>query len=129
MKFKEPFKTGQIYRSKTHPQFDFMIDYISYNRFAEKAYDFNLFSIICWERINGEAFDKFVSEKKGVSSLNELFDKGKNTFPYAWAGEGKPNSIKEMIRKYNMEYTGMSDKKVKIYQDNEAEFSSGFVKD
>lgn len=128
MKYKEEFKSGMIFRSKTHPQYDFVIDFVDYYRLADNSYDFYFWSTITWYRINEEAFDKFVSSKLGVSNMKELIDSGRGTFPYAFSGESKIKSIKSMIRKYNMEYVGMIDKKIKIYFDNEKNYSSGIVK-
>ena len=125
---KEYFKTGMMFRSKTHPHYDFVIDFVEYARASYEQND-EYGSIIWWYRINDEAFDEFVSEKKGVNSINELLDSGKNTFPYTYTGEGMPKSIKAMVRKYNMEYVGMIDKEVVVYRDDEIEYSSGFKKD
>lgn len=126
MKFKEPFKTGQIYKSEEYPQYDFVIDFVTYNRMADDVSEFNDSSIICWQRINDEAFERFVCKEKNVDSFKELFANGRTTHPYAYFGEGKINSIKNMIKKYNMKYIGMSGKEVVIYKDDDWEFSSGF---
>lgn len=37
-----------------------------------------------------------------------------------------PKSMNAYIKKYELEYVGMSDREVTIYQDNEDEYSSGF---
>lgn len=115
---QEPYKTGMIFRSKTHPQFDLIIDYVNYARCSENSYNFNLFSIICWCNINRKAFDEFIETKLGKDK--------ENTFPYAWAGECKINSMKQRLKKYNLEYVGMSDDIVNIYNNDEGEYSSGF---
>lgn len=116
--YKEPFKTGMIFRSKTHPQFDLIIDYVSYYRCSENTYDFNLFSIICWSNINREEFTKFVEQKLGK-------DYG-STFPYVYAGECKISSMKQRLKKYNLEFVGMTDEDILVYTDNSMEYSSGF---
>lgn len=116
---KEPFKTGMIFRSETHPQFDLIIDFVYYQRGYATSYDRSLFSMICWANINREAFDKFIKEKLGSNK--------KNTFPYPFAGECKINSMKQRIKKYNLKYVGMSDDKIKVYNDNKFEYSSGFA--
>lgn len=122
-----------MFKSKTHPQFDFAIDYLTYFRMAESSYEFSLFSSIGWHRINDEAFDKFVCEKKGYKyepNENGVMDfRDKTTFPYPSFGEMKPKSMDGYIKKYNFEYAGMSDDEVHIYRDDEGEYVSGFAKD
>lgn len=115
---KEPFKTGMMFKSKTHPQFDLIIDFVCYHRNYE-IYDYNLFSIICWTNINRESFDKFIEEKLGKNR--------KDTYPYAFAGECTIKSMKQRIKKYNLEYIGMSDDEITIYDDNEYKYCSGFA--
>ncbi len=120
---KEDLKTGMIFKSETHPQFDFVIDFVNYLRCQDDEYG----SVICWHLINDEAFKDFVCKKKGYKNMKELLKKT-NTFPYAYAGEGMPKSIKARIKKYNMKYIGMSDDEVIVYRDNVDEYSSGFKK-
>lgn len=115
---KEPFKTGMIFRSKTHPQFDLIIDYVHYERSADNTYDFNLFSMISWCNINRKAFDDFIEKKLGKDK--------KSTFPYAFYGECTIKSMKQRIKKYNLKYISMSDDEINIYTNNEFEYSSGF---
>ena len=38
----------------------------------------------------------------------------------------KPKSMDAYIKKYELEYVGMSDREIAVYQDDEAEYSSGF---
>lgn len=129
-KYKEKYETGMIFRSKKYPWEDIMIDYVSYNRMAESSYEFNLFSIIDWHRENGVEFDKFVCRRKGYDYAPEengrIDFRDKTTFPYPSWGEMKPKSMDTYIKKYELEYVDMSNKEVIIYQDDEAEYSSGF---
>lgn len=78
-----------------------------------------MYSIIDWTRVNKEAFDKFVSEKKG-----EKWD-GKNTFPYPYWGEKRPTSMDAYIKKYELELEGMSDREIIVFKDDECEYSAG----
>lgn len=130
MKYKEKYKTGMIFRSKRYPWADIMIDYVSYNRMAESSYEFNLFSIIDWHRVNGVEFDKFICRKKGYDYAPEedgrMDFRDKTTFPYPSWGEMKTKSMDAYIKKYELEYVGMSDKEITIYQDDDAEYSAGF---
>lgn len=118
MKYKEKYKTGMIFRTKEYPHKDIEIGYVSYARDSESAYMFNMLSIIDWSIANREAFNKYVCEKKGTDYST--------TFPYPSWGEMRTKSIDAYIRKYKLEFVGMSDKKVDIYADNEYEYSSGF---
>lgn len=133
MKYKEKYKTGMVFRSKKYPWADILIDYITYNRMAETSYEFNTFSTICWQRANETEFDKFVCKCKGYNYIpdkNGRMDfSDKTTFPYPFFGEMQPKSMDSYIRKYELEYIGMSDKEVKVYKDDESEYSSGFLKD
>lgn len=130
MKYKEKYKTGMIFRSKKYPWADILIDYVSYMRGVDNAYDFNLFSIIGWTRANPIEFDKFVCNRKGYDYVpeenGEMDFRDKTTFPYPFFGEMKPKSMDSYIRKYELEFIGLSDKEVKVYKDNELEYSSGF---
>lgn len=125
---KEDLKSGMMFRSKTHPHFDLVIDYVLYCRSYYNYHKDEYGSIVTWYRINDEAFDNFVKEKKGAT-IKELLASGKNTFPYSYAGEGMPKSIKAMIRKYNMEFVGMIDKEVVVYNDDEIEYVSALKGD
>ena len=133
MKYKEKYKAGMIFRSKKYPWADIIIDYVSYMRSADNAYEFNLFSIIDWTRANPVEFDKFVCKRKGYNYMpdeNGHMDfSDKTTFPYPFFGEMQPKSMDSYLRKYELEYIGMSDKKVKVYKDDESEYSSGFLED
>lgn len=129
-KYKEKYKTGMIFRSKKYPWTDLIIDYVSYNRMAKNPYDFNIFSIIDWYRVNGVEFDKFVCRRKGydyVPEENGRMDfRDKTTFPYPSWGEMKTKSMDAYIKKYELEYVGMSDREIIIYRDDEDEYASGF---
>lgn len=131
--YKEKYKTGMIFRSKKYPWADILIDYITYNRMAETSYEFNTFSIICWQRANVVEFDKHVCKCKGYNYMpdkNGYMDfSDKTTFPYPFFGEMQPKSMDSYIRKYELEFVGMSDKEIKVYKDDELEYSSGFLKD
>lgn len=130
MKYKEKYKTGMIFRSKKYPWADIIIDYVSYNRMAENYYEFNTYSIIDWYRSNGIEFDKFVCRRKGYDydprEDGRMDFRDKTTFPYPFWGEMKPKSMDAYIKKYELEYVGMSDREITVYQDDEAEYSSGF---
>lgn len=108
------FKTGMIYRSKTHPQFDLIIGFVEYN--PNRLSDYG--NIVCWCNINRSEFEKFIDMKLGKNKTS--------TFPYVYAGECNIYSMKQRIKKYNLEYVGMSDDEVNIYNDEEDMFSSGF---
>lgn len=133
MKYKEKYRTGMIFRSKKYPWADIMIDYVTYNRMAETSYEFNMFSHICWKRANEIEFDKYVCRQKGYiytpDENGRMNFRNKTTFPYPFFGEIMPKSMDAYIRKYKLEYAGMSDKEVKVYCDNESEYSSGFLGD
>lgn len=113
MKNKKEFKTGMIYRSKTHPQFDLIIDYVSYN--PSKLSDYG--NIVCWCNINRKAFEDFV-ELKGKNMGN--------TFPYPYCGECSIKSMRQRIKKYNLEFVAVSDDEINFYEDSEFMYSSGF---
>lgn len=129
-KYKEKYKTGMIFSSKKYPWADIIIDYVSYNRMAENSYEFNTYSIIDWHRANGIEFDKFVCRRKGYDydprEYGRMDFRDKTTFPYPSWGEMKPKSMDAYIKKYELEYVGMSDREITVYQDDEAEYSSGF---
>ena len=121
MNNKIPFRTGMIYRSETHPQFDMMIDFVQY-QFDDNYKIRKYGTVICWVNINREKFDEFIDLKLGKDRKSDT------TFPYPFFGECSVESIKQRIRKYNLKYIGDSDKEVKIYNDNEFEYCSGFLK-
>lgn len=114
-----PFKTGMIYRSETHPQFDLIIDYVSYsfndNNKIDKDYTF-----ICWCNINKEKFTEFTDSKLSANR------KSKTTFPYVYFGECSIKSMKQRIKKYNLKFIGFSNDSVVVYNNNDFEYSSGF---
>ena len=108
-----------IYKSKTHPQFDMIIDYVNYY-FDENGNIEPHGTFASWCNINREAFTKFTDNKLGKERTK------KSTFPYAFYGDGKLSSITRRIKNYNLEYQGLSDDEVVIYCDDEWEYSSGF---
>lgn len=126
-KYKEKYKTGMIFRSKKYPWTDFVIDFVSYIRGSETAYTFNMNSIIDWTRINEEALDKHISVAKGID-YNEVKNHKVSTFPYPFFGEMHQKSMDNYIRKYEMEFCGMSDKEVVVFNDDAFEYCSGFKK-
>ena len=104
-----------------------VIDYVVYTRVCESAYIFNMNSIICWTRINQEAFDKHISVAKGID-YNKVKNHEVSTFPYPFFGAMHQKSMDDNIRKYEMEFCGMSDKEVIVFNDDDFEYSSGFKK-
>ena len=132
MRYKEKYRPGMIFRSKKYPYADIVIDYVYYMRNVDSTYEFNQFSIIDWSRANEVEFDKFICKRKGYnyeSDENGHMDfTGKTTFPYPFWGEMKTKSMDAYIKKYELEFVGMSDKEVHVYRDNEGEYSAGFGK-
>ena len=126
-KYKEKYKTGMIFRSKKYPWTDLVIDFVSYTRGSETSYTFNMNSIIDWIRINEEAFDKHISVAKGID-YNKVKNYEVSTFPYPFFGEMHQKSMDNYIRKYEMEFCGMSDKEVIVFNDDAFEYCSGFKK-
>ncbi len=114
---KMKFKTGMIYRSKTHPQFDMVIDCVRY-QFNDNGKIEDYGTMIAWCNIEREKFMKFVEEKLGKNR--------DSTYPYAFYGECSLSSAKQRIKKYNLEYVGMSDDEVVIYNNDEFEYFSAF---
>ena len=121
-----------IFRSKKYPYADIMIDYVYYMRDLDSAYDFNQYSIIDWVRANRVEFDKFIYKKKGYNYIpnesGEMDFTDKSTFPYPYCGEMKTKSMDAYIKKYELEFVGMSNREVIVYRDNEGEYSAGFGK-
>lgn len=121
-----------IFRSKKYPYADIVIDYVYYMRDLDSAYDFNQYSIIDWVRVNGVEFDKFICKRKGYNYTpnenGEMDFTGKTTFPYPFWGEMKTKSMDAYIKKYELEFVGMSDREVHVYRDDEGEYSAGFGK-
>ena len=126
-KYKEKYKTGMIFRSKKNPWTDLVIDFVSYIRGSETAYTFNMNSIIDWVRINEKAFNKHISVSKGID-YNKVKNHKVSTFPYPFFGEMHQKSMDNYIRKYEMEFCGMSDKEVIVFNDDAFEYCSGFKK-
>jgi hypothetical protein len=95
MKIK--LEVGQKWVSDTHPHEDFEIYDIIYYPDEDDPTEI----YYCWKRINEKAFNKYVELKKGMT-IEELYAKGKNYYPYAWYGETQRNNIIRKIKKYNM---------------------------
>lgn len=83
-------KIGQQWISEKYPHENFVI----YDGIPEDK-------VLFWRRSNSSAFEQFITHKKG-SSIDELISNGKNTYPYAWAGECSISSLKSKIKKYEM---------------------------
>lgn len=130
MRYKEKYRPGMIFRSKKYPYADIVIDYVYYMRNVDSTYEFNQFSIIDWSRANEVEFDKFICKRKGYNYApdeNGYMDfTNKTTFPYPFWGEMKTKSMDAYIKKYELEYVGMSEREVVRYNDNECEYSAGF---
>ena len=112
-----PFKTGMMYKSKTHPQFDMIIDYVNYEKDDDTGHIIKDYSFICWCNINKPEFEKF---------CNEHCKSEESTFPYPYGGDCKIDSMKQRLKRYNLEFVGMSDDEVVIFRDDECEYASGF---
>ena len=96
-------KIGQHWVSESHPRENFVIYDGTYDIYSEVDFD-NLpenNKIYFWKRTNEPAFNEFIKEEKG-KHIDELIKEGRNTFPYAWAGECKKYSLVNKIKKYNM---------------------------
>ena len=95
-------KKGQIWISKTESYKSIRIIDIGYIYENEESDE----SKYClWEIYDEKAWDKFVLEKKfkGIGTIEEHIQKGKNTFPYACYGECSFKSMKQRIRKNKLE--------------------------
>lgn len=86
------FNFGQVWESDVNPHEDFEI-YGGIGEMGEEVW--------FWERVNHEAFNEFMNIKKG-GTVEELIKQGKNTYPYAWAGECNSSALKAKIRKSDM---------------------------
>lgn len=94
-------KEGQIWVSKDNPHRSIEIYGVV------EMFDTTDEGMCCmWKIHDAEAWDKYVSSKLGVNNTQELFDKGKNTFPYPFAGESSFKSMKNRIRKDKLELKG-----------------------
>jgi len=113
------YKTGMIFRSKTHPQFDMIIGFVIY-AFDDCGKIEKYGTMISWCNINRLEFSKFLDEKLGVSRAT------RSTAPYSFFGEGRMNSVNQRIKKYNLKYEGRSNDEISIYTENEYEYCSGF---
>ena len=66
-----PFRTGMVYKSKTHPQFDMIIDFVQYV-FNDNDKISKLGTLICWCNINKTEFDKFIDTNLIVAHSRKL---------------------------------------------------------
>lgn len=123
-RYKEKYRPGMIFRSEKYPWADIMIDYVYYSRLCDCAYEFNAYSIIDWKRANVEGFLKHVSVAKGIDYNYFKNDPDSSTFPFAYFGEKRQDSMDKYIKKYELKYVGQSNEAVKIYTDNETEYSA-----
>lgn len=101
---KNPFIPGMVFKSKTHPHMNMIIDYVCYGIMP---------TIIDWSLIDHKVFNEFL-ESKGII--------GRSTFPYACWGECTHQSMKQRIKKYNLKLDHIEE--LKIYTNNEYEFSA-----
>jgi hypothetical protein len=83
-------RIGQQWISEKYPHESFII----YDGIPEEK-------IMFWRRSNSLAFEQFIVQKKG-KNIDELISEGRNTYPYAWAGECSISSLKSKIKKYEM---------------------------
>lgn len=121
-RYKEKYRPGMIFRSEKYPWADIMLDYVYYSRLCDTKYEFNANSIINWRRANVEEFLKYVSVSKGVDYNWLKNDPDSSTFPFAFFGEKRQDSMDRYIKKYELEYSGQCDDPVNIYVDNETEY-------
>lgn len=125
---KEKYKVGAMFTSEKYPWADIVIDSVIYARFAQNAKDFNVFSFIGWQRINRQAFDKFVCEQKGYEY--KLDKEGcmnftsSTTFPYAYFGERSPASMDSYLQRYDLKFAGMKNEKIVVYRDDDIEYNA-----
>lgn len=121
-KYKEKYRPGMIFRSEKYPWADIMIDHVYYSRLCDTKYEFNAYSIINWTRANRDEFLKYVSVVKGVKYNEFINNPDMTTFPFAFFGEKRQDSMDKYIKKYELEYSGQCDDPVKIFTDNETEY-------
>lgn len=84
------FEVGQTWISEDYPHEDFII----YIKLDDE-------DVVCWKKANDKAFREFIKHKKGMC-IDDLIENGRNTYPYAYAGECSSKSLKSKIKKYNM---------------------------
>ena len=94
-----------------------IIDFVQY-QFTDSGKIGKYGTIIVWCNINMGEFKNFIEEKLGKNR--------ETTHPYPSWGECGVQSIKQRIKKYNLEFVGMSDDEVSVYTNNEFEYCSGF---
>lgn len=103
-KCKSPFLPGMVFKSKSHSHMNMIISYVSYGIHP---------TIIDWSLIDRKAYDDFL-ESKGIT--------GNCTFPYVCCGECTHQSMRQRIKKYNLELDHIED--MKIYRNDDCEFSA-----
>jgi hypothetical protein len=99
---KMELKIGQTWVSEESPHESFRIYDGFVDSTCDSIKDFNLpfdeqpesSKIFFWERLDRKIFLDFVKEKKG-----ENFE---STYPYAWCGESKKNTLVAKIKKHKM---------------------------
>ena len=88
---------GQVWISEVNPHENFKIYDI-----IEQEWDNHPKEVFyCWERTNINEFNEFIATKKKMT-VDEFLNSNKTTFPYAWCGESKKNSLVAKIKKNNM---------------------------
>lgn len=93
---------GQVWISESSPHenfkiYDGIVDTCA-DSFEDESIPFDkqpeTAKIFFWERLDRKAFLNFVEDKKGK--------KADSTYPYAWCGESKKNSLVAKIKKHQM---------------------------
>ena len=93
---------GQVWVSESNPHesfkiYDGCVD-TCVDAFEDESIPFDkqpeTVKVFFWERLDREAFFKFVDEKKGKNR--------ESTYPYAWCGESKKSSLVAKIKKNDM---------------------------
>jgi len=100
MNYKQSFQVNQIWKSKDHPEKDFIVYSVYYKLQSDCSREFNDESCILTAIINETAFKNNIAKVFKTNTYDEI--KRETIFPFSWFGEHKPNSLKQKIRKYNM---------------------------
>lgn len=103
-KCKNPFLPGMVFKRKTHPHMNMIIDFVYYGINP---------TCIDWSLIDHKAYNNFLVSN-GIT--------GNCTFPYVCWGECTHQSMKQRIKKYNLKLDHIED--MKIYKSNDCEFSA-----
>lgn len=107
---KHPFKVCQIWKSKEHPEQDFIIyETIEYD--GDSLYDSNLWSFVLTAKINEIQFKNKIAKTFKCESYEDI--KRDSIYPFSWFGEFKISSLKKHIKKYSM-YLAENDTKYDI---------------